>query len=101
MITADQIVAFKNARSTFRALDHPLRRKILDFLTEPRTVTQIQIHLRIEQSVASNMLTILRMANIVCCVRQGKKKIYSINQGKIDFLFELAGQMQIRFGGDY
>jgi len=66
-----------------RALDHLLRQRILELLEgqeEGLTVTDIYIRLRLEQSVASQHLAILRRANLVRTKRQGKFILYFINK---------------------
>lgn len=57
-----------------RALNHKLRQQILKLIDEHQkmTVTEIYVKLRLEQSVASQHLAILRRAGIVVTVREGK-----------------------------
>lgn len=64
-----------------KAIDHEVRKNILHFLDKvsESTVTQIYINLRIEQSVVSQHLAMLRKANIVNDKREGKNIFYSIN----------------------
>ena len=47
------------------------------------TVTEMYVKLRIEQSVASQHLAILRRANIVLTKREGKFIFYSVNYARI------------------
>jgi DNA-binding transcriptional ArsR family regulator len=48
------------------------------------TVTEIYVKLRIEQSVASQHLAILRKAEIVETSRSGKFIFYSVNKNRIN-----------------
>lgn len=82
----------------FRALNHNLRRKIIFFLQNKKnsTVTDVYIALRIEQSVASQHLSILRRSGIVFTERQGKYIYYSVNQERIK-LIDLCAKMMNDF----
>lgn len=64
-----------------RALAHPLRLKILEFIDTHGTtnVNRIYNTLNIEQSITSQHLKILRMANVVHSQRDGKLVHYTIN----------------------
>lgn len=75
----------KNAARVLRALNHPLRLNIVTLISdnESLTVTQIYFKLRIEQSVASQHLAILRESEILTANRAGKNIFYSLNQDRI------------------
>jgi DNA-binding transcriptional ArsR family regulator len=64
----------KKAALILRAINHKLRQQILFLLEEHKkmTVTEIYVLLRLEQSVASQHLAILRRAGIVKTIRDGK-----------------------------
>ena len=64
-----------------RALAHPLRLKILEFIdrNEIINVNKIYNTLKIEQSITSQHLKILRSAGIVHAKRDGKYIRYNIN----------------------
>jgi DNA-binding transcriptional ArsR family regulator len=81
--------------SVFRALKNPLRMKIMQLLDgkEGMKVTDIYTELRIEQSVASNQLAILRKAGIVRVERFGKEKRYSLSYKRLEFLQRIALQV--------
>lgn len=87
----------RKAVLVLRAVNHKLRQQVIDLLEdgEPMTVTDIYIKLRLEQSVASQHLAILRRAGVVITDRQGKFIYYTINKdrlGQISTLVEdLAG----------
>jgi len=87
----------KKAALILRALNHKLRQQMLKLLEESGrlTVTEIYIRLRLEQSVASRHLAILRRAGIVRTERDGKFIYYAINHPRIEeinkFVKELVG----------
>jgi DNA-binding transcriptional ArsR family regulator len=82
----------KKAITKLKALHHKLRVQILKLLDDngQMTVTEIFVKLRIEQSVASQQLAILRSAGVVHADRQGKFIFYKINPDQIDFLNNIA-----------
>lgn len=75
----------KKAAVTLRAINHKLRQQIMRLLEENKkmTVTEIYVQLRLEQSVASQHLAILRRAGIVRTDRDGKFIYYSINAERL------------------
>src|ERR1700689_5070352 len=79
-------VNLKKAAMILRALNHKLRQQIVKLLDENKklTVTEIYIQLRLEQSVASQHLAILRKAGIVSTERDGKFIYYVINHKRIE-----------------
>ncbi len=80
-----------------RAINHDLRKNIVKLLSEtPKmNVTKIYIKLRLEQSVASQHLAILRRAGIVVTERQGKHIEYSLAQERLKEIGELAQTISI------
>lgn len=76
----------KKAAMVLRALNHKLRQQILGLIdTEKKiNVTEIYVRLRLEQSVASQHLAILRRAGIVNTQRDGKFIHYTVNHKRID-----------------
>lgn len=68
-----------------RAINHQLRQEIMKLLEENgrMTVTEIYIQLRLEQSVASQHLAILRRAGVLNTEREGKYIYYSLNKPRI------------------
>lgn len=75
----------KKASINLRAINHKLRQVILKLIGERDniTVTEIFLHLRLEQSVASQHLAILRKAGYVKTKREGKFIYYSVNRQKM------------------
>jgi DNA-binding transcriptional ArsR family regulator len=76
----------KKASLVLRALNHKLRQQIVKMLDEKErmTVTEIYVQLRLEQSVASQHLAILRRAGIVRTERDGKFIFYHVNYPRLD-----------------
>lgn len=79
------VLELKKAAMILRAINHKLRQEILLLILgkETITVTEIYVKLRVEQSVASQHLSILRKAGFVKTNRQGKFIFYSINFERI------------------
>jgi len=82
----------RRAVLTLRALNNPLRKKIVNMLEDKRsiTVTEIYDSLKIEQSVASQHLAILRRADIVTTKREGKSIYYGLNKKRIAEIIALV-----------
>lgn len=79
-------VTFDNGKLQYscelmRALAHPLRLKILEFIDKQGAINVNKIYntLRLEQSITSQHLRILRLAGVVDTVKDGKFVTYSIN----------------------
>jgi len=75
----------KKSAMILRALNHKLRQQLLKLIDEQQkiTVTEIYINLRLEQSVVSQHLAILRRAGIVSTKREGKFIFYSLNYKRL------------------
>lgn len=90
-------IAVKKAAMVLRSINHKLRQQIIKLLEEHQkmTVTEIYVKLRLEQSVASQHLAILRRAGIVRTLREGKYIYYSLNVHRIaeisGFIEQLVG----------
>ncbi len=85
-------LAIKKASLIFRALNHQLRQDILKYIdTKGKvTVTEIFIELRLEQSVASQHLAILRRAGILRTEREGKFMYYKLNEDKLKLIINMV-----------
>ena len=88
-------IAVKNVAMILRAINHKLRQQIMKLLEENKrlNVTDIYVKLRLEQSVASQMLAILRRANIVSTERNGKEIYYTLNHKRITQVVEFAHKL--------
>ena len=78
----------KKGAMILRALNHKLRQQIVKLIDENKklTVTEIYIRLRLEQSVASQHLAILRRAGIVKTERDGKFIYYSVSTDRVSHI---------------
>ncbi len=85
----------KKAALVLRALNHKLRQQILTLIeTEKKiTVTEIYVRMRLEQSVASQHLAILRRAGIVSTQRDGKFIYYTVNYKRIDEITQVVDDL--------
>src|SRR5687767_4492223 len=87
----------KKAALVLRAMNHKLRQQMIKLLDENKqmTVTEIYVKLRLEQSVASQHLAILRRAGIVITKRDGKFIYYAVNYSRVaevnKFVEDLVG----------
>lgn len=85
----------RKAVLVLRAVNHKLRQRIIDLLdeNEKMTVTDIYIKLRLEQSVASQHLAILRRAGVVKTDRQGKFIYYSLDNDRLSQISRLVEEL--------
>ncbi|MDB5283739.1 MAG: transcriptional regulator, ArsR family [Bacteroidota bacterium] len=75
----------KKIALVLKALNHPIRKQIIGLLEDKKklSVTEIYVQLRLEQSIASQHLAILRKAEVVETDREGKSICYSINKKRM------------------
>ena len=78
----------QKAALTIRALDHTIRKRIIDLLEENNRmqVSEIYVKLNLQQAVASQHLAILRKAKIVnveYTKHDCRVKYYSLNRARI------------------
>ncbi|MFK7949395.1 MAG: ArsR/SmtB family transcription factor [Saprospiraceae bacterium] len=87
----------RKAVLVLRAVNHKLRQQIIDLLdtNSQMTVTDIYIKLRLEQSVASQHLAILRRAGVVVTERNGKFIYYSLDENRLAQINGLVEQLAI------
>src|SRR5690349_11394900 len=97
---ADILLDYSELRKAvlvLRAVNHKLRQRMIDLLEENKkmTVTEIYVKLRLEQSVASQHLAILRKAGVVQTERNGKFIYYSVSSERLEelnkFVKDLVG----------
>lgn len=86
------VIQLKKAALVYRAINHKLRQQIIKFINQNGkiTVTQIYVKLRLEQSVASQHLAILRKAGFVITERDGKFIYYSVNHARLAEVHKIA-----------
>lgn len=85
----------KKAAMILRALNHKLRQQIVKLIDEQQkmTVTEIYVKLRLEQSVASQHLAILRRAGIVDTTREGKFIFYTVAYSRLEEINQFVEQL--------
>ncbi len=85
----------RKAVLVLRAVNHKLRQQIIDLLeeNEKMTVTDLYIKLRLEQSVASQHLAILRRSGVVATERQGKFIYYRVDKDRINHISRLVEEL--------
>jgi DNA-binding transcriptional ArsR family regulator len=78
-----------------RAVNHKLRQELLDLIDKEKRikVTEIYIRLKLEQSLVSQHLAVLRNAGVVITERDGKSIYYIINHERIDKINTLASKL--------
>ena len=89
------LIGLKKSALILRAINHKLRQQIMKLIgeNEKMTVTEIYIQLRLEQSVASQHLAILRRAGFVKTDREGKFIYYSINAARLEEVNNLIHEL--------
>ena len=76
----------KKALHILRAINHPLRLKIIKLIDENKrmTVTEIYVQLNIQQAVASQNLAVLRRAGFVNTKKESKFVYYTLSNNFIN-----------------
>lgn len=89
------LLNIKKASLILRAINHKLRQQILKLIDEQGriTVTEIYVKLRLEQSVASQHLAILRKAGFVKTERDGKFIYYTVNTARLEELNQFVEEL--------
>ena len=85
----------KKGVQTLRIINHLLRQQILQFIHENKriTVTEIHTRFRIEQSVASEHLALLRKEKFVTTERDGRFIFYSVNYESLKKIHRLTEEL--------
>jgi DNA-binding transcriptional ArsR family regulator len=78
-----------------RAVNHELRQDMIRLIHQEgkMTVTDLYVKLRLEQSVASQHLALLRRAGIVVTSRDGKFIYYSVDVSRLDEISRLLEEL--------
>ncbi len=95
LLSESNYLKFKKAALILRAINHKLRQKIIQTIYEHKriSVTDLYIQLRLEQSVASQHLAILRKADFVSTVREGKFIYYTVNLDRIEEVLNFSNNL--------
>jgi hypothetical protein len=90
-----QYLPIKKASLVFRAINHKLRQEMIRFIDSKGTVsvTEIFVEMRLEQSVASQHLAILRRAGIVLPERDGKFMHYKLNIERLQIINQMVNDL--------
>lgn len=90
-------IKLKKAALVLRALNHPLRQKILKTVHQKQSmnVTELYKTLKLEQSVASQHLGILRKAGFVSPERNGRIIHYTVNYQRMEELNTLINDILV------
>lgn len=88
-------LSIKKASLVFRALNHQLRQNMIKMIDNKGqvTVTDIFVEMRLEQSVASQHLAILRRAGIVVADRDGKFVYYKLNTERLSMINRMIQEL--------
>ena len=92
-------INFKSVRAAYlrlRAIAHPLRLQLIDFIDKKNEINVNVIYhtLKLEQSVTSQHLKILRDAVLVKTRRDGKKIFYAVHEKNVKRLVDLAEEIE-------
>ncbi|MBA2250909.1 MAG: helix-turn-helix transcriptional regulator [Chitinophagaceae bacterium] len=85
----------KKAALVLRSLNHKLRQQIIRIIKNAGklTVTEIYVNLRLEQSVASQHLAILRKSGIVNTKREGKFIYYTVHDERVEAVKQFVNNL--------
>jgi len=88
-------VELRKAVLVLRAVNHKLRQQIIAILEEAErlTVTELYVKLRLEQSVASQHLAILRRSGVVVTERMGKFIYYTLDKERLNQISKLVDEL--------
>jgi DNA-binding transcriptional ArsR family regulator len=86
----------RDSSEVLRALAHPLRMKILEFIDKHKTINVNKIYnsMKLEQSITSQHLKILRATEVVITEREGKFILYSVNYAKLATVLKAVDNFQ-------
>ena len=82
------------AASMLRAIAHPMRLAILNYLDKGKklTVTEIHNRLSIEQSTTSHHLGILKDKGVLASQRKGKNTFYYLKHDSLTKIIDCVGR---------
>ncbi len=89
-ISSDKL---QTSSDILRALAHPLRLQILEFIDKNKEINVNKIYntLKLEQSITSQHLRILRSTGVVITQREGKFIHYAIDYAKVGNAMQAVG----------
>lgn len=85
----------RRAVLTLRAVNHPLRKEMMELIDTKgkMTVSELYIKMKIEQSVASQHLALLRKADVLSTERDGKFIYYAVNHHRLQEIAALVEKL--------
>jgi DNA-binding transcriptional ArsR family regulator len=88
-------IQLRRAALIYRSVNHPLRQQMLKLIHQQGTitVTELYIRLRLEQSVASQHLAILRKSGIVITERKAKNIFYCVDYSRLDYVHQFTNTL--------
>lgn len=86
-LTPEQL---EKAASMLKAIAHPMRIAIINYLDDGKKLTVTQIHelLNLEQSTTSHHLGILKDKGVLSSAREGKNTYYSLRHDNLNNIVE-------------
>jgi DNA-binding transcriptional ArsR family regulator len=88
-LASTELQAFK--ADFFKAIAHPLRIRILEFLrARERSVQELQAALGLDQPTVSSQLAVLRRANVVGARKEGTTVRYALRDPLVGDLLDVA-----------
>ena len=93
-LSAEQL---NNASSILKAIAHPIRISILNYLENGKrlTVTEIHQRLNIEQSTTSHHLGILKDKGVLSSKREGKNTYYFLKHKSLSHVVECVSKCSV------
>lgn len=90
-LTPDQL---EKAAAMLKAIAHPMRIAILNFLEDGKKMTVTEIHelLNIEQSTTSHHLGILKDKGVLASQREGKNTYYFLKHDNLASIIDCIGK---------
>jgi len=90
-LTPEQL---NNASSILKAIAHPIRISILNYLENGKKLTVTEIHrlLKIEQSTTSHHLGILKDKGVLSSKREGKNTYYYLKHKSLSHVVECVSK---------
>lgn len=100
-MTDPSMLDYAMAKKSFgriKALAHPLRLSIIAFIDRNKEINVNKIYrsLKLEQSITSQHLKILRAAHLVKYRREGKRIYYSVDYSQLRQLMSIVKKFEIK-----
>lgn len=88
-------IAIKKAALVIRAVNHPVRQKLLWTIHQEKQMRVTELHksLRLVQPLVSQHMAALREAGFLMEERQGRNILYSVNYNRLKEVQQLAARL--------